>query len=52
MKKFSLEQLLDVVKLCETKMTTETSLEKRELLSRAYAEISDILVDEMEYRTD
>jgi len=47
MKKFTIEKLVEAAEECKSKMATEESLEKRELFSRAYAEITDILADEL-----
>jgi hypothetical protein len=51
MKKFTLEKLVEAAEECKKKMATEPSLEKRELFSRAYAEIADILVEEIYGKT-
>jgi len=47
MKRFTMEMLVEAAEECKSKMGSEESIEKRELLSRAYAQITDILADEL-----
>lgn len=43
MKKIALEKLVEAAEACKVGMKTEKSITKRELFSRAYAELTDII---------
>jgi hypothetical protein len=43
MKKFALEKLVEAAEVCKNSIPEEESLDKRELFSRAYAVITDII---------
>lgn len=48
MKKFSLEKLIEALEACEKKLKEETSPEKRDVLSRAYTNLSAIIKEAKE----
>jgi hypothetical protein len=48
MKKFSLEKLIEALEACEKKLKEETSPEKRDVLSRAYSNLSAIIKEAKE----
>lgn len=51
MKKFALEKLIEAAEACKKNIVTEKSLEKKELFSRAYAKITDIIEEVVEADT-
>lgn len=48
MKKFALEKLVEAAEVCKENIKTEQSLGKRELFSKAYAQIADIIEEIVE----
>lgn len=48
MKKIALQKLVEAAEACKEQMEKEQSVDSKELFSRAYANISDIIVDLVE----
>jgi hypothetical protein len=48
MKKIALQKLVEAAQACKDQMEKEETLENRELFSRAYANISDIVAEIVE----